>query len=420
MKAPVVPSRVHYFDKQYLRLQDFTDEQAAQLGLWRRHSITHHGPGIVVGLRLFARDGGFVLSAGLGIDLLGRELFVTSERPIPLTEFQRLGSNRLDVWLKYETIANDVAPTGYVECGADTTDTYYRSDEVPRLVLERAPVSRIDPRRPKGVPPALLDVEAQLQTTNAALGDAGVYVGRMIIDESETDPVKRVLADTSDCVYASVRAEIITHPANPTRVEVGRTRQDDESRIIGDTTYTYKGSVRKTRGFAIFVPDPQAAPVNGQIEMQPRFEINTDGTSRLRGASTLNGNLSVAGVVEFPRAADVDDTVKREHPSMYRAAGTPQHPDDELRIDLGDVRTRRKVFVIGLTKDDGTFVTSLKLEYVQPSAQQEFQPKLTIYGDLKLEGLLQSPDIKERPLSGETLAALTAAFQAGTVAAGGK
>ncbi|MFN8564815.1 MAG: hypothetical protein U0703_25050 [Anaerolineae bacterium] len=62
--------RVHYYDRQFLRAQDFTDEQAYQIAMRRRHNLSHHIWGIVRGLELEFNqpDGVFVIKPGIAVD----------------------------------------------------------------------------------------------------------------------------------------------------------------------------------------------------------------------------------------------------------------------------------------------------------------------------------------------------------------
>ena len=94
MNNQTTPSRVNYIDGQYLRRQDFADEQSYQLALRRRHNIGHHSWGIVIGLDLVQEDGALVVRPGMAIDGYGRELLLAAKRSIAVGEFQRLGSNR--------------------------------------------------------------------------------------------------------------------------------------------------------------------------------------------------------------------------------------------------------------------------------------------------------------------------------------
>ncbi|WP_447602828.1 hypothetical protein [Nitrospira sp. Nam80] len=412
------PSRVHYFEQQYLRRQEFADEQAYQIALRRRHNNGHHRWGIVVGLEVTQEEGTLVVRPGMAIDGYGRELVLEAKRSISAEEFPRLGSNRLDVWLYYELVEGAGAPVSYLPCGDDRSDDYYRSDESPRLVLERAGVSRINARRPKHVPVAVLDAVAPLETPDDPLVVWPVYLGRVTYAPEEQDPEKRFLIDASDRPYVGLLAEVIDHPANATRVEVGRASTQDEQRQVNETMYVYKAT--GDRAFAVFVP-PQDVE-SDRVDLRPRFEIDVKDNNYLRGETTVYGNLQIAGgAVQFTKPAQVDSNDNRDYPSIYRVAS---NGNDELRFDLGKVAVpppqQPRVFTIGITTDDGLFRPSLKLEYLVPAGASEPQPLLTVYGDLTVNGLLNSPDIIARSLSTETLNALLSSFQAGVIAAGGK
>lgn len=414
MDNPTLPSRVHYFPQQYLRRQDFSDEQSYQVALRRRHNIAHHSWGIVVGLELTVEEGQLLVRPGLAIDGYGRELFLPQRFPISTGEFTRLGSNRLDAWLNYDAVAGSPATAGYLSCDPTHPDAYYRTNETPRLSLERAPVSRVQPRQPKPVPPALTNSPEQLQTPDDPRTLWPVYLGRLTYQPEESDPQKQILIDASDRPYAGIVAEDIDHPANATRVEVGRVSDRPDQRTVGNTIVTYNKT--HPRGFAVFVPPADANPSDSTMQLDPRFEIDTDGRNFLRGETTLYGNLEMAGgAVQFTAPAHVDDSVPRSNPSVYRAS---VNSNDELRIDLGNLSTNCS-FVIGFTADDGSFKPSLKLVYKQPDASSAFQPVVTVYGDLVLNGLVNSPDIIFRSLSAEALNALISSFQAGVIAAGG-
>jgi hypothetical protein len=410
MKNAAIPSRVNYFDHQFLRRQEFVDEQAYQLALGRRHNIGQHEWGIVVGLDIAIEEGALIVRPGMAIDGYGRELLLPARQEIVVGEFLRLGSERLDVWLYYEQGTGVGAPAGYVACGSDATDTSYRTKETPRIFLERAGVSRVNARRPKVVPKAVLDAPIQLDTPDEPLTVWPVYLGRITSVPQQTDPAKSFLIDASDRPYAGIIAEVVQHPASAARVEIGRVFKNDEERTIGENKILYRAN--EQRGFAIFVPSQVK-------ELDPRFEIDTDDSNTLRGSTTLFGNLLLAqGAVQFSKATPTKDEAERKDPSIYRAKG--DNDSDELRIDLGQLTNTNRVFVIGLTTDDGTFKPSLRLEYKKPADDQNPQPLLTIFGDLKLNGLIRSAGVIERTLAPEALDALLASFQAGIAAGSGK
>src|SRR6478672_8917738 len=95
----VPATRVYYFDRQFLRLAEFQDEQAYHIALRRRHNLSHHSWGIVTGLAIMKEGDVLVLLPGLAVDGYGRELMLTDRITIDRSVFDRYGANRLDVWL---------------------------------------------------------------------------------------------------------------------------------------------------------------------------------------------------------------------------------------------------------------------------------------------------------------------------------
>ncbi|HJS23131.1 MAG TPA: hypothetical protein VJ751_02090 [Pyrinomonadaceae bacterium] len=408
-----IPTRVNYFDRQFLRRNEFADEQSYQIDLRRRHNISHHGWGIVTGLEIVLEEEKLVVRPGLAVDGYGRELFLPAKRLISVNEFIHLGSNRLDVWLFYENTENNSAPSGYISCSENDAPAY-RTSELPRLFFERARVSNVDARRPRGVPSGILDSPSQLRTVDDPLVVWPVYLGRVTYVPTEPDPLKQFVVDNSNRPYASVVAETVDHPAHPTRLMLGPVANGDE-RTIGDTTYRYSRNGDEIVGIYVTPPDLNNAT---QVTLEPRFSIDDDGRNSLRGSTSIQGNLQlVGGALQFTQPTPVEDVTSNVDPSIYRA----RDAGDELRIDLGkEEEAINRKFVIGFSSDDGSFRPAVTLEYLRPPGGASAQPLLTIDGDLTLNGLVNCPDLIRRSLNEETLAALLASFQAGSIAAGGQ
>src|ERR1700737_4666535 len=121
-------SRVHYFDKQFLRVNEFTDEQLYQLAARRRHNITEHAWGIVSGLDLAQEsDGGLVVRPGVAIDGYGREVLLTDKKSLAPQTFDDLGTDRLDAWIVYDRRDDANVPSGYGSCVPGGAGAAYRS-----------------------------------------------------------------------------------------------------------------------------------------------------------------------------------------------------------------------------------------------------------------------------------------------------
>src|SRR5260370_15119781 len=106
-------SRVHYFERQFLRTQDFSDEQSYHVAMRRRHNIAHHTWGIVSGLQLTVEDGNFYVQPGMAIDGYGRELILPQKQSLSNKVFVDKATAELDVWLTYGLSSSDQPPVGY-------------------------------------------------------------------------------------------------------------------------------------------------------------------------------------------------------------------------------------------------------------------------------------------------------------------
>ena len=91
---PADTKRLHYYERQFLGVRDFQDEQAYHNTKRRRHNLGHHTWGIVTGLDLIEQpvEGGgdgvdVYLQPGMAIDGYGREIRAVravSTRPFPV------------------------------------------------------------------------------------------------------------------------------------------------------------------------------------------------------------------------------------------------------------------------------------------------------------------------------------------------
>jgi hypothetical protein len=79
--------RLNYFDHQFLRAPDFTDEQTYHLSMRRQHNRLLHTSGVAQGLDATAAAGGTVvnIAAGVAIDSSGREMVLPSDVQLDLS-----------------------------------------------------------------------------------------------------------------------------------------------------------------------------------------------------------------------------------------------------------------------------------------------------------------------------------------------
>jgi hypothetical protein len=390
------PTRVNYFDRQFIRLAELKDEQAYHLEIHRRHNLSHHSWGIVIGLEIVKeQDGRPALRPGLAVDGYGRELLLLERRVINREDFDRYGTSRLDLWLEYELeFADDrLAP---VECGETDPRRRYRAIERAHVAMTRGGALP-DPRRPPGVPADVLAQDPSLSTSDDPRDRWPVYLGRIIMVLPPSGPPEFTV-DTADRVYAGLNAAAIDHPGNASRIELGLRPQHPETRTIDGETVEYQRGPQ--RDFAVFVPGTDKP-------LEPVLAVDNNAT-HIRGDATVHGNLILDGAsLQFPDNSDGHPS-SVDSPTIYRTTDG----SDELRIDMGSQDAAKRRLVIGATKD-GKFMPALEVAFVDSTGPAPTSAIVTVYGDLRIMGTVKSPDVRTRTVTEEVAALLTGMVQAG-------
>jgi hypothetical protein len=110
--VPDVTERMNYFDRQFLRADDFQDEQAYHLDRRRGHNAGFHSAGVVEGLLVI--PGGqadtVTVERGWAVDAQGREIVLATPRADVPT-----GGVDVDVWISYpdpEPLSTPVVEAG--------------------------------------------------------------------------------------------------------------------------------------------------------------------------------------------------------------------------------------------------------------------------------------------------------------------
>jgi hypothetical protein len=395
------PQRVNYFERQFLRLPDFQDEQAYHIAARRRHNLSHHSWGIVTGLDLILdADGRAVILPGMAVDGYGRELVLIARKVVGRDVFDRYATTRLDLWVEYQLeLFDDVSAP--VECGPEgDARNRYRAAEKARVSFTRAGAARVEGRKPEVVPVEDLDAFPP-ELPDDPRRRWPVYLGRVVM-ELDTSGSATFTLDVRDRVYAGLIAETIDHPGNPSRIELGRVSEQTEERAVGGVTYLY-GAPSPRRDFAVFTPPTLPKPLVEPVSVEPVIAVEPGGTQIL-GSTVVHGNIVLDGTaMEFPLAMDVTGGSPSTSPSIYRGTDLTT---DELRIDAGDANEKNRKIVIGLTKE-GTFQPALTIDFSLPT------PQVTVHGDLYLNGELFAKDIRMRTLKEDVIPQLAAMFNLG-------
>ena len=368
-------ARVHYFERQVLRTQDFTDEQAYHVAMRRRHNIAHHTWGIVRGLELVVEEGNLFVQPGMAVDGYGRELILPERQPLPTGAFADKGSNVLDVWLVYDRVGSDRAPKGYAGCGDGADVPFHRWQERPLIRLDVPDPAFPDRRRPESVHEGDLDFDPSRTPPDDPQEDWPVFLGQIIRDP--TNPNQPYTVDLADRPYVGLVGEGVVAPSGRARVQIGAELESDPRR------------------FAVFVPEADPKP-----NAPPRLEIYKDGEVAIRGNATLYGDLKVeGGAIEF----GVGTVTSRQPWRIYHNLEDSKH---ELRIEMAGETGGLNQVVIG--------VWSAEEKKFKPCLTVADDCTVTVHGNLVVEGQIDpQADRVAAPLSPEARRLIQTVFLSG-------
>ncbi|MBV9920623.1 MAG: hypothetical protein JOY78_07210, partial [Pseudonocardia sp.] len=305
-------TRVNYFERQFLRTQDFVDEQSYHVAMRRRHNIGHHTWGIVSGLELVLEEGNFFVQPGMAIDGYGREVILPTRQPLSTSAFLDKGSNELDVWLVYERKGSDAPPAGYAGCGNGDGGgaLFYRWQETAHVRLEKPDPDFPDRRAPESI--AAADLSFPPSRTAPEEADWPVFLGQIVKDP--TNQQQPYAVDLADRPYVGLVGESVVAPSGRTLVQIGAEQEEYNDR------------------FAVYVaealdPDDESPA--------PQLSVDREGNLHVERDATLYGNLLVAGGrIEFEAGAaraqaqpwslcHVEDPVSGTHELRVEMARAP-------------------------------------------------------------------------------------------------
>jgi len=365
--------RVRYFNRQFLRPQDFTDEQAYHVALRRRHNIAGHSWGIVDGLSLSADSGPLVVEPGFAWDGYGREVALIERLTVPpLPPAPIAGETAYDVWLCYDRIGSDQAPLGYGACGTEAT-AYYRWQELPRLLVTEAD-DAVDADHPPGVPDGDLAFGAE-RTAPEQDTPWPVLLGR--IHRAAGDG--GITLDGSGRRYAGLVAESVGHPDGSARLDLGPAVPGDPVR------------------FAVRAPAADGA----------LFDVTGDGAVTAHGALTVQGELRIeAGALHFPAA----DTGPPAAEQPWRLYGVRVGNNRELRVELS--QGAASTLVVGTWSDQKNAFS--------PCLTVSSDNTVTVHGTLNVLGKVKAhAGVEAQPVGDEARTLTTGALLSGVAGAAG-
>jgi hypothetical protein len=372
-------ARVHFYSGQFLRLQEFTDEQGYHLAMRRRHNVAHHTWGIVRGLELSRENDEFVLLPGFAVDGFGRELVVPYKQVIPGSAFDDKAKDRLDVYLLYGRRGSDRVPPGYGGCRETADDAaYYRWSEEPSLQT-----------RDPDTPPAQPDADPTSDPPDEPEREWPVLLGQIQRTRASVDQPYTYAIDPSERRYAGLVAERIVGPSGLVEVRTGVEPGDPTPR------------------FAVFAR-PTA---EDDLPSSPQLEVDASSQVTIRATTLAEGDVSLSGgALEFRRRLSQDPPPPWSV-SLYEDAAADVH---ELRVEILPADADRpNAFVVG----------SWRKPPDPPGGDEAFLPCLTvasdgtvtIAGDLVVDGQLLYGSETVPALSGDAQRAVLGGFMGGVI-----
>lgn len=407
-------TRVNYFDRQFLRTQDFTDEQSYHVAMRRRHNIAHHTWGIVNGLEIVLEEGNFYVQPGMAVDGYGRELILPQRQPLNAKAFVDKGSKELDVWLIYGLKSIDKPPAGYAGCvnsngngnGNGSDASFYRWQETAQVLLEKPDPDFPDRRQPEGLAIPDRNFNANRTPPDSPQSYWPVFLGQIINDPANQQ--QPLAARPDNRPYVGLVGEAVIAPSGRAKVQIGAERAADQRRFV---VYTLDESAQQAASTGGSGTQPQSGG------LQPRLDIDQQGEMSVRGDASIYGNLTMAGgAIEF----EAGTARSKDMPpwNIYHLAGENNQNIEELRVEMAATPTSgvsgNNQVVIGAWFK-GPDETGQEKEIFHPCLTIDDNCTVTVHGNLVVKGQIDAPRTAGGQLSGDARNFAAGALMSGIV-----
>jgi hypothetical protein len=196
--------RIRFYDGEFLRAFDFSDEQTYHMEMRRRVNRYLHLCGIVQGLTMTSPSGsdGVSILPGMAIDGLGREIYVYAPYTLgdsDVTTNRITTAGTYDVWLRYQKNPATPPSSGYGNC--NQANQYTRWVEAFSVTLLLSPSTPF-------TPPSFADSDSD----DPVQDQVGVLLGTVFVDPTATVTFTHPLFDSSRCALLGVIAQSIQAP----------------------------------------------------------------------------------------------------------------------------------------------------------------------------------------------------------------
>lgn len=391
--------RLHYYDQQFLREPDFTDEQQYHMDMRRRHNRLLHGWGVVSGLELIrTSDHVIMVQPGMALDADGREIISLESHEITLPSGASERNKKYYITIKYKL-------------PEDLTDP-----PPPEDIIDPSDRTRVI-ERPDFPPPR--QTVANPSTT--------VILGRVHLANSGDAPIDTITGENRQHIPRGIDGNVITPTGwfrfgpggdggrifaeyGPQNAPLLRLSDyDDPPRIqfqqIGDLLANNEANPK----FASWIgharhnsSDIAAMGGNFGVGITPEAKLDINGDVRLRGAITDDLGevrihfLDVTGegkkhvIVEGSSTQEVVLRVRVDEQTKFRldgnggvAIGTSSSPPEGGLLVKGNTQINRDLTV----EDDLTVQDELLVK-----GNTRIKKDLIVEGNLTVQGTASKPN----------------------------
>lgn len=290
--------RLCYYERQFLGVRDFQDEQAYHIMMRRRHLIAQHTWGIVVGLELTQETGtdGWIMQAGMAVDGFGREIVVFEPEPLNIAQIAAqlsgtVGSTSLNIWLTHWLEKVDRPPAGYELC--DQPDQFSRVQETYRILYQDDP-----PSRDRTNPPQPYEILEDDPTQGAW----PIFLGEIVWDSTTGEITAVNLAGRK---YVGMVGSEVISPTEPPILNIRADRTElDGDLLLPGTVGDGSGRLR------LDVDGADESVITNQKTPTPASPSPTSSNIYLRTDQENGGNQIVVDRDEFvARSADINQSL---------------------------------------------------------------------------------------------------------------
>jgi hypothetical protein len=215
--------RLRYFDGEYLRGYDFTDEQSYHIAMRRLMNLKLHLHGIVYGLQLVqdqdSTPGGpyfFSIAPGMAIDHGGREIVVAAPYSLSnVLDGPGLSPGRYEVWLCYQESQTGLPAAGYTDCDVANQNTRWQESFLVQLKALAGPTLFVDCGGVRVGIVNLVNGVLGLEITPPAYNTERGYIGiraQRVIAANELSDTFDITAKSTPVPYDPLPGYLDVHP----------------------------------------------------------------------------------------------------------------------------------------------------------------------------------------------------------------